>query len=120
NLGTFDIVLFLGLLYHLPNPLAGLRIVRDHCRGSMFLETHVIDEGMLMEDGTTSRLAEIDPRLTAMPIIRFYPGSTLNNDASNFWGPNIPCVRDMLTESRFTVVRNTPPSERAIFECVVA
>ena len=32
--GTSDIVLFLGLLYHMPDPLEALRIVRSVCRGA--------------------------------------------------------------------------------------
>src|SRR5262245_22516090 len=33
RLGTFDLVLFLGVLYHAPDPLRYLRQVRSVCRG---------------------------------------------------------------------------------------
>lgn len=38
ELGTFDIVLFLGLLYHLPDPLGPLRVIRSLARQRMYLE----------------------------------------------------------------------------------
>src|SRR5262245_461583 len=41
--GTFDIVLFLGLLYHLPDPIQALQILRALCTGRMCVESHVID-----------------------------------------------------------------------------
>ena len=39
DMGTFDIVLFLGVLYHLPDMVRALAIVRDLCDGVLFLET---------------------------------------------------------------------------------
>jgi tRNA (mo5U34)-methyltransferase len=120
QLGTFDLVLFLGLLYHLPDPLGGLRIVRQHCRARMFLETVIVDYGLPLADGTTVPLQQLDPRLAATPIMRFFPRDSFHQDASNYWGPNMQCVRDMLTEMEFSVVRESTDQSRAIFECVVA
>ena len=70
-LGTFDLVLFLGVLYHSPDPFPYLRIVRSLCKHQLILETH------------------IDAIDYARPAMVFYPGATLNNDPSNFWGPNL-------------------------------
>ena len=39
--GTYDIVLFLGVLYHLPNPLLALERVRSVVGGMLVLETEV-------------------------------------------------------------------------------
>jgi hypothetical protein len=39
----------------------------------------------------------------------FYPGATLNNDPSNFWGPNIRCVAEMLKEVGFRNLTIFPP-----------
>ena len=36
NLGQFDIVLFLGVLYHLPDMIRALHLVRQCCRGMTF------------------------------------------------------------------------------------
>jgi tRNA (mo5U34)-methyltransferase len=82
-LGTFDLVLFLGVLYHAPDPLRYLRNARSVCRGQLILETH------------------IDALDYPLPAAVFYPGTTLNNDASNFWGPNPAAVEAMLREAGF-------------------
>ena len=69
-LGTFDLVLFLGVLYHSQDPLRCLRMVRALCRDQLILETH------------------IDALDYPRPTMVFYPGAALNNDPTNFWGPN--------------------------------
>jgi len=33
---------------------------------------------------------------TGPPLMAFYPTNELNNDASNWWGPNISCIISML------------------------
>jgi len=40
--GTFDIVLMMGLLYHLENPIGALRICRALCRNLCLIETQVV------------------------------------------------------------------------------
>jgi len=43
------------------------------------------------------------------PAMVFYPGTTLNNDPSNFWGPNMLCVAEMLKEVGFNRLKFFPP-----------
>jgi len=43
-LGTFDLTLFLGVLYHLENPMQALRNLRAVCSDVCVIETQVIDE----------------------------------------------------------------------------
>jgi tRNA (mo5U34)-methyltransferase len=74
DLGTFDIVLFLGVLYHLRYPLLAVDRLRNVCAGELFIETHIIDD------------------VAEYAIWRFYPGAELANDPSNWFGPNIPAV----------------------------
>ena len=38
------------------------------------------------------------------PLMAFYPGNELANDASNWWAPNIPCVVDLLKTFGFRQV----------------
>ena len=83
TVGTFDVVLFLGVLYHSPDPLRYLRHVRSVCRERLLLETHV------------------DAMDQERPMMVFYPGDTLNGDPSNHWGPNRRCVEEMLYEVGF-------------------
>ena len=81
--GTFDVVLFLGVLYHSPDPLRYLRNVASVCDGLCIIETH------------------IDGQDYDRPMMVFYPGDTLAGDPSNFWGPNEACVLSMLDEVGF-------------------
>jgi tRNA (mo5U34)-methyltransferase len=83
RVGTFDVVLMLGVLYHSEDPFRYIRIASAVCRELLILETHVD--------------AEDYPR----PAMVFYPGATLNGDTSNWWGPNRACVEAMLLEAGF-------------------
>lgn len=86
NMGTFDVVLFLGVLYHSPDPLGYLRIVRSVTKGMAIIETHVD-----LLDVPRSALA-------------YYPGSTLGGDATNFFGPNEGAVHGMCQDAGFSQV----------------
>ncbi len=117
--GSFDIVLMLGLIYHLPDPMLALDVCRKVCRGKLYLETQVIDRAFLKLDGSFADLASLHPELAANPIMQFYPGNTLNKDATNYWAPNETCMTRMLEENLFRVTRTVPNGTRAIFECEV-
>ena len=76
--GTYDIVLFLGVLYHMRHPLLALERMAALTRDLLIVETH----GDMHDD----------PR----PAMRFYPGDECNGDVSNWWGPNAACVEAMM------------------------
>jgi tRNA (mo5U34)-methyltransferase len=84
--GEFDVVLFLGVLYHMRHPLLALERMRSITRELLVLETHV----------------EMLP--TTRPVAAFYPGRELDGDDSNWWGPNIPAVRALLHAAGFSRV----------------
>jgi tRNA (mo5U34)-methyltransferase len=117
--GQFDIVLILGLIYHLPDPMLALNLCRQLCTGRLYLETQVIDRALLKQDGTFTTLDSLNPELLANPIMQFYPRNALNNDFTNYWAPNEMCMRRMLEENLFEVTRTVPNGARAIFECVI-
>ena len=79
KIGTFDVVFFLGVLYHLPNPLLALERVASVSSGLLILETVVDMVGI------------------GRPAAAFYPDRELNNDPTNWWGPNHAAVQGMLT-----------------------
>jgi tRNA (mo5U34)-methyltransferase len=95
--GTFDVVLFLGVLYHLRDPMAALERVASVTRDLLVLETHV------------------DMLSTRRPAAAFYPERDLYGDDTNWWGPNLPALFGMLRASGFrgaTVVHLTPRRQR--------
>jgi tRNA (mo5U34)-methyltransferase len=76
TVGVFDLVLFLGVLYHLTDPLRALQSVFSVTGDRLILETHV------------------DLLDCPHPAMRFYPGGEL--DPTSFWGPNPDAVEAML------------------------
>jgi len=86
TMGTFDLVLFLGVLYHLPDPLRGLERVASVARRQLIMETHV--------DLLGSR----------RPAAAFYPEDELQDDYSNWWGPNLAAGAGMLRAVGFSRV----------------
>jgi len=42
QLGQFDVVLMLGLLYHLENPVGALRVARQLCKNLCIIETQIV------------------------------------------------------------------------------
>jgi 2-polyprenyl-3-methyl-5-hydroxy-6-metoxy-1,4-benzoquinol methylase len=60
ELEPFDVTLFKGIFYHLPDPIAGLRLAADLTREVLIVDTEVrtdLDDGMLvLENETTAPL----------------------------------------------------------------
>jgi tRNA (mo5U34)-methyltransferase len=71
SLGTFDVVLFFGVLYHLRDPLGALRRVRSLTAGLAVIETHAV----------------VVPGFESLPLWQLYPGDELCGDPTNWWGP---------------------------------
>jgi tRNA (mo5U34)-methyltransferase len=90
SVGTFDVVLFAGVLYHLRHPLLGLEQVTKICDGLLIVETH------------------LDALDLTQPAMVFYPADELVGDPTNWWGPNAPCVIAMLKDVGFSRVELTP------------
>ena len=65
--GTFDLVLFLGLLYHLRDPLLALDRIWDVCNPDavLMLETQLLDNALLVGDGRFRTLADDRSRADA-------------------------------------------------------
>lgn len=93
--GTFDVVLFLGVLYHMRHPLLAMEKVASVTRDMVILETVV------------------DMLSTRRPAMAFYPFSELGQDQTNWCGPNPACVIAMLKTvgfNRIEIVSGLRPS----------
>ena len=112
--GRFDLVLFLGVLYHLRNPLLALDRIWDICGGDLVLESHVIDDAVLAPDGTFQRLRDLAPNLTEGLLMQFYPGRALLDDPTNAWGPTHACLVAMVQEAVFDVWHERRHGSRSI------
>lgn len=88
--GRFDLVLFLGVIYHLRHPLLALDRIHDVCAPDalLLLETHMIDEGLVDHAGNFHRLAALHPDLPGLPLCQYFPGDMLGADPTSQWAPN--------------------------------
>jgi tRNA (mo5U34)-methyltransferase len=89
RVGTFDVVLFLGVFYHLYDPIAGLGRAASLARDLLIVET------------------ALDLQDVPRPAMVFYPGAELGNDATNWWGPNVLCMIDLLRGLGFGTIDAT-------------
>lgn len=111
--GTFDVVLFLGVLYHLRNPLRALEIIRSVCRDKLYLESFIIDE--MIEQSPSV----YNSSLVSFPLMQFFSRDELNSDYTNWWGPTLVCLTEMLESTNFTVEQKKRSGNRTIVECKI-
>lgn len=83
KVGMFDVVLFLGVLYHMKHPLLAVERVASVTRAMLVLETAV------------------DMLNCRRPAMAFYPGDELGQDTTNWCGPNPAAVVGMLKVAGF-------------------
>jgi len=85
RLGTFDVVLFLGTLYHMENPLESLRRLSAVTR-----ELAVIESEAVLLPGVGDRA-----------VCEFFESNELNHDVSNWWSPNERALTGMCRAAGF-------------------
>lgn len=99
QLGTFDVVLFLGVLYHLRHPLLALDRLRGLCRELLIVESLVCDARVFTGFETGLPLAELAPRLVDVPIAQFLSVGRFHSDPTNKWVPSTACLRALLEDA---------------------
>ena len=102
RVGQFDVVLFLGVLYHLRHPLLALERIASVTRKLLILETVVDMVGI------------------RRPAAAFYPGRELNNDPTNWWAPNVPGLHAMLHAAGFDDAKTVTPEPSTLFRAARA
>jgi len=115
--GTFDLVLCLGVIYHLRHPLLGLERAHSVCRDQFIVETQICDKYFINAQGHPVDLAAAAPDLARLPIAQFYPGDELNHDPSNWWSPNLAALQGMLRSSGFVPDKVIENGVRACVHC---
>jgi tRNA (mo5U34)-methyltransferase len=92
HLGTFDYVLFLGILYHLKHPLLALETVCGLTTDTAIVESFVTD-------GDTWR-----EHIADVPTMEFYETDELGNQLDNWIGPSVGCLLAMCRAAGFARV----------------
>ncbi|MER9169628.1 methyltransferase domain-containing protein [Mesorhizobium australicum] len=99
DIGKFDLVLFLGVLYHLPDMMRALNIVAKLCRSRLLVET------------------QFEPDLMpGVAVAQYYEAGTLAGDITNFWVPNRECLFAMLRDAGFQVERDDSWGKRLLVD----
>lgn len=94
EVGAWDITLYLGVLYHMQHPLGALRRVATITKEQCLIET----EAMWIPGHPEA-------------LCRFFPTGELNNDATNWWVPNMNALVGIAIAagfSRVEILRGEP------------
>ena len=111
----FDLVLFLGVLYHLRHPLLALDLIREHVVKDLFVcqsmqrgdpGEELLDEDYPFEE-TGIFVRPTYPRLSF--VEHRYAG-----DDTNWWVPNRACMKAMLRSAGFVIDSNP---EEEVYVC---
>ena len=104
--GLFDMVLFLGVLYHLRNPLLAFDRIRSIMKPGalVFVETQLLDNSVPLSDGSTKPLETISKELTDTAIWQFYSKGRLNDDLTNKWVPNMTGLKEAIEDAEFEIL----------------
>lgn len=102
----WDIVLFMGVLYHLRYPLLGLDIVSRATRGTLVFQCLTTPETEVNTDthgrGMHQRHELLAPGWPRMAFIEHH----FQDDPTNWWIPNPAAVEAMLRSSGFEILAN--------------
>jgi tRNA (mo5U34)-methyltransferase len=107
--GVFDIILFLGLLYHLRNPMLAIDHVRSVLKpsGLLFVTTHLASAAEVRDMG--------------LPVWQFLPRDSFAGDSTNKWVPNLSGLTLALEESSLKVLDAlAPPVDSFAYVCAQA
>ena len=100
----FDLVIFMGVLYHLRHPLLALDLIREHVAGDLMLfqsmqrgsrrlepleEDYAFEEDWMFDQPGYPKLHFIEDRYA--------------HDPTNWWVPNRACTEAMLRSSGFEI-----------------
>jgi tRNA (mo5U34)-methyltransferase len=96
KIGTFDVVLFLGVLYHMTDPVGAMRRVEALTRDLAIVETTAVHV----------------PGYEKTALCEFYESNELNADVSNWWSPNTHALEGLCRAAGFRRVRTLVEAPR--------
>jgi tRNA (mo5U34)-methyltransferase len=87
--GSFDVVLYLGVLYHMEDPFGALKRLASVTNELAVIETEAIVVRAAPDES----------------LVEFFPGAELNNDVSNWWSPSEAALHGMCRAAGFVDAR---------------
>lgn len=121
---SFDLVVFMGVLYHLRHPLLALDLIREHvARDLMLFQTmqQGVDDVLQVPEDHPFHVAGTSQPPTffdnpAYPKMHFIERS-FAHDWTNWWAPNAACSQAMLRAAGFAIEAHPEPE---VYLCRVA
>ena len=119
----FDLVLFMGVFYHLRHPLVALEAVRAVCSGTMIFQTVTLEHQKQLIELKTELTQDVSfgdglLRHPQFPSISFIE-EKIDGDASCWFLPNVQAVSAMIRSCKFEAVKYIFPTNReVIVKCV--
>ncbi|MBZ5584255.1 MAG: TIGR04290 family methyltransferase [Acidobacteriia bacterium] len=111
----FDLVLFMGVAYHLRHPLLALDLLHEYAVGDMFVFQSLLRGSPVADrvdpDYPFSETAVFDRE--GYPRLHFVE-ERYANDPTNWWIPNLACAEAMLRSSGFAILDHP---EQEVFVC---
>jgi tRNA (mo5U34)-methyltransferase len=111
----FDLVLFMGVLYHLRHPLLALDLLHEHVVGDLLLFQSML-RGVARVDPVASDYPFAESAVFDRPDYPklFFVERKYAGDPTNWWIPNRACAEAMLRSAGFEVVQHPAPE---VFLC---
>lgn len=99
--GLFDYVLFYGVLYHCRHPLLAFDRLASVCKpgGEIRVETAICDDYSAYRGGLDRGYLST----AGHSLAEFYPGREYGDNPTNWWTPNIACLKGMMQAAGFSV-----------------
>lgn len=120
----FDLVIFMGVLYHLRHPLLALDLIREHVAGDLMLfqtmQQGSAEVAVVPEDHPFHKPGTFDPPDyfddPGYPKLHFIEREYAH-DWTNWWAPNAACAQAMLRAAGFAIEARP---EAEVYLCRVA
>jgi len=101
----FDVILFMGVFYHLRHPLLALETIHSLCGGTMIFQTITTQHPGSIPELDSTITNNVDLHSSTMlesrfPAVRFVEGA-LNGDVTCWFVPNVEAVAAMLRACGF-------------------
>jgi tRNA (mo5U34)-methyltransferase len=114
----FDLVIFMGVLYHLRHPLLALDLIREHVARDMLLfQSMQRGSKFVLELNEDYEFEETDIFFeSSFPKLHFVERE-YSRDWTNWWVPNRACTEAMLRSAGFSIDERI---EEEVYLCRVA
>jgi tRNA (mo5U34)-methyltransferase len=115
---SFDVVLYMGVLYHLRYPLLSLDLIRQTVARDLVVVQSILRGSSEVED-VEPDYPFSETRVFHRPSFpaMFFIENKYSGDQTNWWIPNRSCLEGMLHSAGFRILSNP---EREVYICAIA